>query len=1279
MIEDFATPTSSQALSSIPLQFLLYVFDSNEACNERPEFTAQTRAKGSCIGIPPGGTYFDRIIVRAGGPSKSIVEVTTSSPPGFIKSPVAQYAQQEYYVNVTWTPTSSQIQTKLFCFTGLENSGITTEQRCVTLLVGVAPPQIVSLSPRGEVLPDTRQWTITFDKQFVRPTRSSYIRIHRSDGTIVFSVDVAITAAVLYPVGSLGRTIQFTTSVRFTEREIYYVTMDPGIAKGVTYCGAESPPIRDPDTWSVKIKDVTPPALTFVSAPSRSSDDVEITWTANENVTAQCTVQTPSQIIAQPCNMSWTGTNLTEGYHSIYVQVTDLAGNTAPPVRHSWFVDRTPPQVIITSKPALLSNQNSFTFGFYCRRETCSFECVATQQGNSPAYSQCNAKRYTANNLQNGQVYVFGVRGTDDVGNQGNPVNYTWKVDLQPPVISNMAVKTVDCTSDLSPSVLGEPSVSDREGSNITLTHQDIPGGSCSFQRKWTATDQAGNIATIIQDISLSNPSPPTVSYHGNATIACGSFEEQQQDMRDAINVTHPCDRPITITHLDSVPTILCARTFTRTWTIADDCGKQVSVHQQIKILALQLPDYPKNGQVNVALGESLRWPQYPGSVWYNVYFWRYGNTKPSSATGWTYYRRYSPYSGFPADTRMLWRIEYVLSSGALVPSPVWGFQTRAFPDFKVEKIMVPPNAFSGFTFEVSWIVRNIGKVGNALTTWYDSVFIGKSTVFRTARLATYVRHREILFQNDAYTAKGTVQLKVDEFGVFYVFVETDRYNRISDIDRSNDLLLGDNPVQVSLTPAPNLKVEKIVFPTPSFSGKTIDITWRVKNYGMGVTAYDSWHDKVYLSKDNKRDWSDWLLGTFYHHGMLSVGASYTRKKPVTLPHAIFGNFSILIRTDVYNDVYEHNDEDDNLKAKQLKISLSPPPDLVVSSITLLKSYYTGDTIKVQFHVTNEGLGEPFNYWWRDRVTITNIASMNYEVLGITHFSGMFPPSSTYTRAVYHVIPPSWPSGTYNITVYTDYYNDVFEFIYNNNNEKTVQMNITQKLPDLTVTHVNASTTADTIQAYVRVSFTVKNVGAGETTEEPWFDAIYISPQINFIPRNALKLGDFPHRVNLGSGKAYSLDTGPIRVSRDVFGQRYIHVRTNLYGTVMENNVKSNIGPAGNVTVPQVLPDLVVTNFNLVQSPKKPLIYSDSEVSLSWTVENDGTGNTMSKSWRDTVYLSSSPTVESNSTKLTDAVFNRQPLSPGQRYNKDASVKLPPSITGTYYLVFESQRRRLSR
>ena len=48
----------------------------------------------------------------------------------------------------------------------------------------------------------------------------------------MFSVDVAIAAVVLYPVGRLGRSIQFTTSVRFREKETYYVTMYPGNYEG---------------------------------------------------------------------------------------------------------------------------------------------------------------------------------------------------------------------------------------------------------------------------------------------------------------------------------------------------------------------------------------------------------------------------------------------------------------------------------------------------------------------------------------------------------------------------------------------------------------------------------------------------------------------------------------------------------------------------------------------------------------------------------------------------------------------------------------------------------------------------------------------------------------------------------------------------------------------------------------------------------------------------------------------------------------------------------------
>lgn len=299
--------------------------------------------------------------------------------------------------------------------------------------------------------------------------------------------------------------------------------------------------------------------------------------------------------------------------------------------------------------------------------------------------------------------------------------------------------------------------------------------------------------------------------------------------------------------------------------------------------------------------------------------------------------------------------------------------------------------------------------------------------------------------------------------------------------------------------------------------------------------------------------------------------------------------------------------------------------------------------------------------------TITSVTSNYHEALGTTYFSGVFPPLSMYSRTLYHMIPPSWPTGQYNITVATDYFNDVFEYIFDNNNAKTVQVNIVQKLPDLTVTYVNASATADIIQAYVTVLFLVKNVGPGKTTEAPWVDAVYISPQADFSRPNAVWLADFPRRINLDFANEYSLDTGPIRINRDNFGQRYIHVVTDVYQTVAEQNVSNNIKSSANVTFPQVLPDLVVTNFSLVG---KNTLLSDSDISFWWTVENNGSGSTLSNSWHDTVYLSTSPIVEGNSSKLS-VVYLSPKLSPGLRYSQVSSTRLPSNVAGKYYLILQ--------
>ena len=52
------------------------------------------------------------------------------------------------------------------------------------------------------------------------------------------------------------------------------------------------------------------------------------------------------------------------------------------------------------------------------------------------------------------------------------------------------------------------------------------------------------------------------------------------------------------------------------------------------------------------------------------------------------------------------------------------------------------------------------------------------------------------------------------------MFVQTDTLNQISELDRSNNILKASDVIDVKLTPPPDLRVDTIVIPSSSYSGK---------------------------------------------------------------------------------------------------------------------------------------------------------------------------------------------------------------------------------------------------------------------------------------------------------------------------------------------------------------------------------------------------------------------------------------------------------------------------
>ena len=390
-------------------------------------------------------------------------------------------------------------------------------------------------------------------------------------------------------------------------------------------------------------------------------------------------------------------------------------------------------------------------------------------------------------------------------------------LDRTLPVIGQLGNRSVACGSSYDPIVTGYPTRSDNRDPSPKLTYKDIAGSGCSVKRNWTLVDDAGNKAEMIQFIIFISKRAPEITFEANTVVPCGSTSEITGNggvFNQAIKVVHPCNRTVKITFQDSNVVDRCGFTFTRTWTVLDDCGEKATATQTIEILPLQVPESPQNSELNVDLNKVLRWPQYPGAVSYQVYIWYYGRSKPNTPSSIESFRRYIPDKPYQSGSRILWQIQYVLGSGKQIPSPVWGFKTISFPDLAVIAVTVPSYAFSGNTFDISWRVKNIGNISTGVAIWYDAVYISRFQNRDQANLAT-----TFLDPGDWYSSKTTLSLKENDLGNRYVFIETNVYHHVTEIDRPNNIGASVGPLSIKLTPPPDLHVLEIATPDSTFSG----------------------------------------------------------------------------------------------------------------------------------------------------------------------------------------------------------------------------------------------------------------------------------------------------------------------------------------------------------------------------------------------------------------------------------------------------------------------------
>ena len=401
----------------------------------------------------------------------------------------------------------------------------------------------------------------------------------------VYKIDASLSQEVVF---NSSTEITILPNFNFTERNTYYLSFDRGIVHGIEGCGPVNDPVVNKTLWSFEVMDATPPVITFVENPIISNGTIRLHWNANENVTWACKLVTghSSESIVSCSQGRWTGYNLTEGSYELTINGTDDVGNVAIYI-HNFQVDLTAPEVTILQRPQEISNHKSFTIRFTCN-ELCSIQCqfytVSPNQMDNYTIS-CNNGVFSTPTLDHNATNTIIITATDQVGNKGEPVSYSWETDFESPIIYGISNVSAPCNNS-NPSYTGEAQAVDDKSRFPSITYSDANFG-CILIRTWLATDDAGNNGSLAQYINIDFS--PVIILLPQVSFPCDNSTNSTALPNNTVTVPNPCSLPQQLIYTDSVSQYVCPSEFTRNWII-DICNRTATYTQNIVLYNLCSP-----------------------------------------------------------------------------------------------------------------------------------------------------------------------------------------------------------------------------------------------------------------------------------------------------------------------------------------------------------------------------------------------------------------------------------------------------------------------------------------------------------------------------------------------------------------------------------------------------------------------------------------------------------------------------------------------------------------
>lgn len=956
-------------------------------------------------------------------------------------------------------------------------------------------------------------------------------------------------------------------------------------------------------------------------------------------------------------------TALADGPHTFEVKARDLAGNEDPtPAARTFIVDATAPSVALTAGPVEDEQVNVTAVDFawtgndaVTSRNDLEF-ATSVDGGTLGSWTADSTASLTS--LSEG-LHSFEVRARDLAGHEGSVIRH-YRVDLTAPFVDPPTAQ-----------------VKDEAKVRFTLTANDV-GGIQSFHVQ-VAEDITFN--TPVLETTLVSASPATLDFQGSygntyyARTLATDIAGNQSGYSDHSNGAVISQQPdLLVTQVQAPTTAYSGQSMLVAWTVADSGLGGTNVPQwSDRIYLSPTPTLDLGTAVELGTTQNLTYLNVNESYTNQGIF-----TLPNGISG-TFYAI--------VVTDVLDELSESDAGNNLDVSAPVDVSLSASADLQVTALSVPSNAFSGDPITVSWTVQNLGTGRTDVDNWYDTVFLSpdpsldytlsSGSIKFLDRPLGRLQHVGALDPDTTYNAVLQVTIPPEVSGTQYLFVWSDinvtqsgvyvgeRGNVFENVGELNNAGgLSDN-IAVTLTPPADLVVDSFTVPATAASGQALSLSWTVKNTGLNPTFENFWNDLVYMSTDDQFG-GDALVATVGHNGVLDRDSTYTAGAQIQLSPSLSGSRWFFVVTDGTGLALELDDTNNTSAGAMTDISLSPWPDLVVTSVVAQDTADAGSSIPVSWRVQNQGTGALPSGTWFDRIYLSgsptfdpNTATLLREITVSAATGNVHGTTVTLSSSL---------NGTYYLFAVADSRQNVFENTDEGNNvspAKTLQV-VPHGAVDLAVDNLSLPGTLYSGGTFP-ISWTVTNLGAGRTLVSSWGEQVYLSTDDVLSTSTDLRVLGTSHSGALDSGAAYTQNK-QFTVPNGFSGDYYVLVVTAPGGSGtgdvdLTNNTVASPAPITVDLTPA--PDLAVSS---VQATGTPL--AGQSIRVHWTVDNLGSGSPLPTDWTMSVYLSQDPLLGGDLHLGSQAGGGS--LAPAASYQDSMDVELPSYISGPYYLVVKA-------